>query len=723
VPHYFVSTFADYAAIGRAYASAAAPATAVTPAIQALADNITKGTHGRRDEARALYAWVAGHIRYVAVELGKGTLVPHPADTVLSNGYGDCKDHVALLEALLKARGIASEAVLLNATIIYELSEAPTFAGLDHVITFIPSLNVYLDSTAAVAPFGVLPFSEYGKPAIYASETAPRMGVMPVLPAGLASVTTKTVTHLDKDGVLSGTTVTTAAGPYSIALRAEGLGIQALGSEASAKRLLSATGQGSDASGTLDAPPPTEMSDSYTVSGSFTEKGWSSQLAGTQEFYLPGGMRLLGLSGDGPMGPLGSATLKPDVTLPCYSAEATEDLSLEAPAGAQFSNVPADTHVKSANVRFDAHWTLANSTIGVHRHFVSAIDRPLCTAAIRAANSQALKAILDSYNVSLSFEPPGKPPQDAWYASDIANPPKDPKLAAMLEDGLAAMHRHDDVAAIAKFSAILAEHDLPISASFPARFDRAALYARNWRYEDALADLNAALVLTPGDTRMLASRAFVYFSQADFSRSLADCQTVLGQDPADAFALQLRANTEMETGKYADAVRDYTSVLRISATPNALVLRAVAYHQLGRESDSAGDIAQAEAKGDDSAKGDYAEIVGATRAGDVARKSTNAVVIQDAHPASGADVPALNSHTAEWPPLSGRLQETGRVRVDFTIEPDGHVDEPRIEKSCGFPRLDTASLEAVKTWRYRPSLHDGKPVATHFSAEVDWTGR
>jgi hypothetical protein len=38
-----------------------------------------------------------------------------------------------------------------------------------------------------------------------------------------------------------------------------------------------------------------------------------------------------------------------------YSGEASEDLSLEAPAAAHFSRIPDDTHVKSPNIRFDAH--------------------------------------------------------------------------------------------------------------------------------------------------------------------------------------------------------------------------------------------------------------------------------------------------------------------------------------------------------------------------------
>jgi transglutaminase-like putative cysteine protease len=404
LPHYFVSTFPDYAALGRAYAQAAAPQTVVTPSIKALADKVTKGSSDRLAIARALYEWVAGHIRYVAIELGKGSLVPHAADTVLSNGYGDCKDHVALLAALLHAKGVSSEAVLLNALSSYDLAGTATFAGLNHVITYIPELKVYLDSTDNIVPFGVLPFSEYGKPAVFASERAPRRGKIPVLPPELAHMTTKTVAQLDKDGDLSGTTTTTASGPFAIRLRMMALAIQAAGPEKAAKRILELHGFGSDGTGSFNMTSPTDLADTYAVASDFKVVGWSRRLDGKQQYYLPGGMRLLGLSGDDLMGPFtGNSVLKADDEIPCFSGEVSEDVSLEIPPDRKFGSIPSDVHVMTGNIRFDTHWSLDGQTLAVHRSFTSTIDQPLCTAAIRAANAAALKTIGESYQTELSL--------------------------------------------------------------------------------------------------------------------------------------------------------------------------------------------------------------------------------------------------------------------------------------------------------------------------------
>jgi transglutaminase-like putative cysteine protease len=65
----------------------------------------------------------------VAVWLGNGGYVPHDAATILENGYGDCKDHVALLGALLKAKGIASEPVLINSGNRYTIQRGSGRSG------------------------------------------------------------------------------------------------------------------------------------------------------------------------------------------------------------------------------------------------------------------------------------------------------------------------------------------------------------------------------------------------------------------------------------------------------------------------------------------------------------------------------------------------------------------------------------------------------------------
>ena len=93
----------------------------------------------------------------MGLEFGIGRYQPHPADDVLSNEYGDCKDKHTLLAALLKAAGIEAWPVLISSS--RELDPAtPSPAQFNHVITLVPlgGKLLWMDSTEEVAPVGLL---------------------------------------------------------------------------------------------------------------------------------------------------------------------------------------------------------------------------------------------------------------------------------------------------------------------------------------------------------------------------------------------------------------------------------------------------------------------------------------------------------------------------------------------------------------------------------------
>jgi Domain of Unknown Function with PDB structure (DUF3857)/Transglutaminase-like superfamily len=144
-PVLLVSTFGSYKEMGLAYATAAFPRAVITPEIAALADAITEGIEDRRQQAIAIDAWMKKNIRYVAVYLSLGRVVPNDAASVLRNKFGDCKDMTTLMSALLAAKGVASEAVLINLGGVYRLPEPPTMVALNHVILYLPEFNLYDD--------------------------------------------------------------------------------------------------------------------------------------------------------------------------------------------------------------------------------------------------------------------------------------------------------------------------------------------------------------------------------------------------------------------------------------------------------------------------------------------------------------------------------------------------------------------------------------------------
>lgn len=62
-------------------------------------------------------------------------------------------------------------------------------------------------------------------------------------------------------------------------------------------------------------------------------------------------------------------------------------------------------------------------------------------------------------------------------------------------------------------------------------------------------------------------------------------------------------------------------------------------------------------------------------------------------------------------PLESRRQhEEGIVVLAILLATDGHVQDIAISSSSGFPRLDRAALDAVRDWRWSPTMRDGAPV-------------
>jgi len=157
-PSVQVTTFTNWEQVGAWYNSLQRDSLIVTPGIQSKADALTKGLTSNDDKLRAIFNDVALHIHYVGLDFGIGRYQPHPADDILSNEYGDCKDKHTLLATLLKAAGIEAWPVLISAA-SRELDPAtPSPAQFNHVITLVP-LNgklLWMDSTEEVAPVGLL---------------------------------------------------------------------------------------------------------------------------------------------------------------------------------------------------------------------------------------------------------------------------------------------------------------------------------------------------------------------------------------------------------------------------------------------------------------------------------------------------------------------------------------------------------------------------------------
>lgn len=71
----------------------------------------------------------------------------------------------------------------------------------------------------------------------------------------------------------------------------------------------------------------------------------------------------------------------------------------------------------------------------------------------------------------------------------------------------------------------------------------------------------------------------------------------------------------------------------------------------------------------------------------------------------------LNNPKPEYPTISRRLQETGKVLLRVHVDTSGMATQVEIRNSSGFPRLDNAAVKAVWQWRFVPAKRGETTVA------------
>jgi protein TonB len=75
------------------------------------------------------------------------------------------------------------------------------------------------------------------------------------------------------------------------------------------------------------------------------------------------------------------------------------------------------------------------------------------------------------------------------------------------------------------------------------------------------------------------------------------------------------------------------------------------------------------------------------------------------------DAAYLANPAPEYPLLSRRLGEAGRVLLRVFVNAEGDAERVELAQSSGSSRLDHAALAAVRRWRFEPAKEGPSPVA------------
>lgn len=78
--------------------------------------------------------------------------------------------------------------------------------------------------------------------------------------------------------------------------------------------------------------------------------------------------------------------------------------------------------------------------------------------------------------------------------------------------------------------------------------------------------------------------------------------------------------------------------------------------------------------------------------------------------ASRYDAAYLDNPAPQYPKLSRRRGEQGKVTLRVRVRADGRAEAVEIAHSSGHPRLDDAALETVRSWRFVPARQGDTPI-------------
>jgi hypothetical protein len=394
-PGYAVSSFENTREIAQRYVERATPKAAVTPRVQALADEITKGMDGERAQVQALYDWVAREIGYAGNCVGIGAVVPRDLAFVIDNRMGDCKDHATLLQALLQAKGIASHQVLVNAGNLYKMPTVPVLSMVNHVINYVPSLGLFMDSTDADAPLGQLPVPVQDKPVLAAVD-----GVPARTPAddGRASQTMVARYEIAADGSMKGQVELRAQGRFGQQLR---LGFKSLNKDQLDTAVkthferMRVQGEGS-----LKSSDPKRRSDEFDYQADFS----------TKPVFRLGAAGAFGIGpvlfSTAPVAAYVAGVNQPAREHPvvCMSSHSEERYEITLPENMQVLSIPEGVAFNGPLVSYESQYRREGRVLHVSRSITDRMPANVCSPELMAAYLEALKPALDDMRQQVLYK-------------------------------------------------------------------------------------------------------------------------------------------------------------------------------------------------------------------------------------------------------------------------------------------------------------------------------
>jgi len=210
------------------------------PELAAKVRELTAGKTTALEKINALARFAQKDIRYVAIEIGIGRYQPHAATDIFGNRYGDCKDKVTVLGAMLKEIGVESYYVITTTVRGAVDRQFASMDGFNHAIIAIrlpaeaksealraviehPKLGRLLlfDPTSSVTPLGDLPAVEQASHGLLVTEAGGELLDFPLLAPETSRLQRSAKLKLDDSGTLTGAVTELRSGDLAARMRGD----------------------------------------------------------------------------------------------------------------------------------------------------------------------------------------------------------------------------------------------------------------------------------------------------------------------------------------------------------------------------------------------------------------------------------------------------------------------------------------------------------------------
>ncbi len=396
-PMFLATSLPNLEEIGAIYHRQSLDRAVVTPAIATLASTIVGDRRGI-EAAKAIYDWVAINIRYVAVYLDQNDgWVPHPAAEVLARGYGDCKDHVVIMQAMLASIGIASDPAIIDWGRRFE--PLPLWVSqFNHAIIYLPDFDLFLNPTNPYARFEALDPTLSGKLVVIATAEG-RVARTPQLRPENAQYRFEATDRVLADGTIEASAAMTMSAFIESSLRGAVAG--ASSTTDLADQVLRNTPEGGF--GDFVTSSPRDLSKPFTVHAAWRSPHGVPTGSGTVAMQVPAGLDItrpalqrVYLTRDG----------ERQAPVMVGAKEVTWNTLMILPTEMHAAALPKDVSVVNQAGSYSARYRQEAGGVRIERRFV--IDHTVYQPRDVTALEAVIYAALDDARAPLMLEkPPG----------------------------------------------------------------------------------------------------------------------------------------------------------------------------------------------------------------------------------------------------------------------------------------------------------------------------